>query len=323
MASYNFDDISLIPRKLSYVHSRKDIDLSIKLKNTKDLSLHLPILPAPMDTISSIAMCEAFFKNGMFGMIHRFQSVSKRLDDYRNLKDRGMDAFISVGLEEKDFVKDTYKYGARLYTLDVANGFNRSVEPMIKFIKDLEDTYIIAGNVASREGFQYLSELGVDMIRVGIGTGSMCTTSIMTGVGQGIVSALLECVEERKTLSNKSLVIADGGITNAGDVAKALAAGADLVMVGRLLAGTKEAAGNILKYNGKLYKPYRGSASFAVQKHSGKNPYYVEGDETIVEYKGSVQNIFDQLEAGLRSAFSYMAAVDCESYRKNAVISFN
>lgn len=234
-----------------------------------------------------------------------------------------MDAFISVGLEEKDFVKDAYQYGARLYTLDVANGFNRSVEPMIKYIKDLEDTYIIAGNVASREGFKYLTELGVDVIRVGIGTGSMCTTSIMTGIGQGTVSALLECVEERKTLSNKSLVIADGGITNAGDVAKALAAGADLVMVGRLLAGTKEAAGNILKYNGKLYKPYRGSASFAVQKQSGKNPYYVEGDETIVEYKGSVQNIFDQLEAGLRSAFSYMAAVDCESFRQNAVISFN
>jgi IMP dehydrogenase len=251
-------------------------------------------------------------------MIHRFQSAEDRLANYSDLRGSNMDAFIAVGLEEQELVKAVYQDGARLFTIDVANGFNNALEPIIKFIQNLGGTYVIAGNVASKEGFQYLSDLGVDAIRVGIGTGSMCTTSIMTGVGQGIVSALQECKEVQTKSGSSAKIIADGGISNAGDIAKSLAAGADLVMVGRLLAGTKEAEGNILKYNDKLYKPYRGSASFAVQAKSGKNPYYVEGDETIVEYKGSVQNIFDQLEAGLRSAFSYMAAKDCDSFRRNA-----
>jgi len=318
MASYNFEDVHLIPRQLSKVSSRKEIDLSIALDKSDKIRLRMPLLPAPMDTVSSVAMCRMFYENDMLGMIHRFQSAEDRLANYSDLKGSNMDAFIAVGLEEQELVKAVYQDGARLFTIDVANGFNNALEPIIKFIQNLGGTYVIAGNVASKEGFQYLSDLGVDAIRVGIGTGSMCTTSIMTGVGQGIVSALQECKEVQTKSGSSAKIIADGGISNAGDIAKSLAAGADLVMVGRLLAGTKEAEGNILKYNDKLYKPYRGSASFAVQAKGGKNPYYVEGDETIVEYKGSVQNIFDQLEAGLRSAFSYMAAKDCDSFRRNS-----
>jgi IMP dehydrogenase len=318
MVSYNFEDVHLVPRQLSEVSSRKEIDLSISLDRADKIRLRMPFLPAPMDTVSSVAMCRMFYENGMLGMIHRFQTAEDRLSNYSTLKNEKMDAFISVGLEEQELVEAVYENGAHLFTVDVANGFNKAVEPIIKFIKNLGGTYIIAGNVASKEGFQYLSDLGVDAIRVGIGTGSMCTTSIMTGVGQGIVSALQECKSAQLKTGSGAKIIADGGISNAGDIAKSLAAGADLVMVGRLLAGTKEAEGNILKYNDKLYKPYRGSASFAVQAKSGKNPYYVEGDETIVEYKGSVQNIFDQLEAGLRSAFSYMAAKDCASFQRNA-----
>jgi IMP dehydrogenase len=199
----------------------------------------------------------------------------------------------------------------------VANGFNTAIEPTIRQIRDLKNTYIICGNVDSEEGFQYLSDLGVDAIRVGIGTGSMCTTSIMTGVGQGIVSSIQECRTIKEKIGSKSLIIADGGIRVVGDVAKAITVGADAVMVGRMLAGTKEAEGNILKYNGKLYKAYRGSASYAVQQKRGKNPYYIEGDETIVEYKGGVQNILDQIDAGLRSSMSYMAANNLEQLKKN------
>lgn len=318
-STYSYKNISLVPRKLSKIPSRSDIDLSVSLQGTnRKTSLKIPILPAPMDTICGMNMCRSFYENGMLGMIHRFQTVEERIITYEKLTNEMMDAFIAIGLEEEKLVRQFHNMGARFFILDVANGFNTSIEPIISSIKNLGDTFVICGNVASKEGFKYLSDLDVDAVRVGIGTGSMCTTSVMTGIGQGIVSALQECVEIRKELDNFSLIIADGGIVDVGDIGKALGLGADLVMMGRMFAGTKEAEGNILKYDGKLYKAYRGSASFAVQKNRGKNPYYVEGDETIVKYKGGVQNIFDQIEAGLRSTLSYMAAVNLKEFRENA-----
>ncbi len=278
----------------------------------------MPILPSPMDTICGLKMCQKFFENDMIGIVHRFQSVDSRFEEYQSLVNSNMDAIIAVGLKEEDIVSRFYQLGARHFILDVANGFNSSVEPMIKMIKSMKGTWIICGNVASREGFEYLSDLGVDAIRVGIGNGSMCSTTIMTGVGQGIVSALLECKEQKDKINSTSLIVADGGVTNVGDIAKAIGLGADMVMMGRMFAGTKEAEGNVLKYDGALYKAYRGSASFAVQAKHRENPNFIEGDETIVKYKGSVQNIINEIEAGLRSSFSYMAAHNVETFQKNS-----
>lgn len=316
--SLSYQDISLVPRNLSQVKSRQEIDLSLNL-DSKDIhfNLRLPVLPAPMDTICSLEMCQILSNNGMLGMIHRFQPLEKRKNEYKTLKDDGLNAVIAVGLDEKEIIDEFYSLGACLFIVDVANGFNTAVEPIIKQIRNLKKTYIICGNIDSEEGYKYLSDLGVDAIRVGIGSGSMCTTSIMTGVGQGIVSSIQECYNIKEKVGSKSLIIADGGIRVVGDIAKALTVGADAVMVGRMLAGTKEAEGNILKYNGKLYKAYRGSASYAVQQKRGKNPYYVEGDETIVEYKGGVQNILDQIDAGLRSSMSYMASNNLNQLKKN------
>lgn len=318
----SYHDVALVPRKLSKVLSRQAIDLSLSItKNSHSYRLRMPILPAPMDTICGLAMCQAFHRNGMLGMIHRFQPEQDRLAVFRQLAQDQMEAFVAVGLEEKTLARKFHQLGARLFIIDVANGFNIAVESIIKVIRNLPDTFTICGNVASGEGFEYLSGLGVDAIRVGIGTGSMCTTSLMTGVGQGIITALQECRQVRERLAHQALIIADGGISYVGEIAKALAAGADLVMMGRMFAGTKEAEGNILKYGEKLYKAYRGSASFAVQKKSKQNPYYIEGDETIVEYKGGVQNIFNQIEAGLRSTLSYMAAANLEEFRENATLA--
>ncbi len=315
--SLSYQDISLVPRNLSQVNSRQEIDLSLNLDSSGTINnLRLPVLPAPMDTICSLEMCRILSKNGMLGMIHRFQPIDTRKDNYIALRNDGLDAVIAVGLDEKEIIDEFYSLGARSFIVDVANGFNTAVEPTIKQVRDLKNTYTICGNVDSEEGFKYLSDLGVDAIRVGIGSGSMCTTSIMTGVGQGIVSSIQECRIIKEKTGSSSLLIADGGIRAVGDIAKALTVGADAVMVGRMLAGTKEAEGNILKYNGKLYKAYRGSASYAVQQKRGKNPYYIEGDETIVEYKGGVQNILDQIDAGLRSSMSYMAANNLEQLNK-------
>ncbi|MEE8479578.1 MAG: guanosine monophosphate reductase [Candidatus Neomarinimicrobiota bacterium] len=316
--SLSYQDISLVPRNLSQVNSRQEIDLSLNMTSNNTLyKLRLPVLPAPMDTICSVEMCRILSKNGMLGMIHRFQPIETRKNNYNTLKNDGLDAVIAVGLDEREIIDEFYGLGAQAFIVDVANGFNNAVKPTIKQIRDLKNTYIICGNVDSEEGFKYLSDLGVDAIRVGIGTGSMCTTSIMTGVGQGIVSSIHECRSIKEKIGSKSIIIADGGIRVVGDIAKAMTVGADAVMVGRMFAGTKEAEGNILKYNGKLYKAYRGSASYAVQQKRGKNPYYIEGDETIVEYKGGIQNILDQIDAGLRSSMSYMAANNLEQLKQN------
>ena len=183
-------------------------------------------------------------------MIHRFQSLEARKNEYISLKKDSIDSVIAVGLDESEIINEFYGLGARAFIVDVANGFNTAVEPIVKQLKEMKGTYIFCGNVDSEEGFQYLSDLGVDAIRVGIGTGSMCTTSIMTGVGQGIVSSIQECRNIKDKINSKALLIADGGIREVGDIAKALTVGADAVMVGRMFAGTKEAEGNILKYNG-------------------------------------------------------------------------
>ena len=240
--SLSYQDISLVPRNLSQVNSRQEIDLSLNLaSNGTRYNLRLPVLPAPMDTICSVEMCRILSKNRMLGMIHRFQPVETRKDNYKILKDDGLDAVIAVGLDEREIIDEFYSLGARAFIVDVANGFNNAVEPTIKQIRDLKNTYIICGNVDSEEGFRYLTDLGVEAIRVGIGTGSMCTTSIMTGVGQGIVSSIQECRNIKEKIGSKSLIIADGGIRAVGDIAKALTVGADAVMIGRMLAGTKEA----------------------------------------------------------------------------------
>lgn len=321
LRTYTYREISLVPRKLSKIYSRMDIDLSVNIGSEDNkILLKMPIVPAPMDTICSIDMNRKLNKNNLLGIVQRFKSFEKRIKEYKILREEKLDAIIALGLNEEEMAEEFYKLGAKFFIIDVANGFNVSVESMVKKIKKSNDTFVICGNVASKEGFKYLSDLGVDAIRVGIGNGSMCTTSIMTGVGQGIASAISECKECKEKNNYNALIIADGGISNVGDIAKALSIGADLVMMGRMFAGTKEAQGNILKYNDKLYKTYRGSASFAVQKKSKESPYYVEGDETIVEYKGSVQKIIDKIEAGLRSSFSYMASKNIKEFRENSSI---
>ncbi len=151
--SLSYQDISLVPRNLSQVSSRQEIDLSLDLTpNIPSSKLRLPVLPAPMDTICSLEMCKILSKNGMIGMIHRFQPVETRKDNYKDLKNDGFDAVIAVGLDEKVIIDEFYSLGARAFIIDVANGFNTAVEPTVKQIRDLNKTYIFCGNVDSEEG---------------------------------------------------------------------------------------------------------------------------------------------------------------------------
>jgi IMP dehydrogenase len=225
---------------------------------------------------------------------------------------------INLGLDLK-YVRNIYERGVRILCLDTANGASVLVQRALGTVKDkYPDIFIIAGNVASPEAFGALESWGADAIRVGIAGGSVCETRTQTGIFSPMASAILHCpVPEERT----ALLIADGGIRTPADMCKALALGADVVMMGGALAGTKESPGEVIVVDGKKYKILRGAASFSTQKeNTGEQPDYVEGSETLVPYRGSVEKVINRFAAGLRSSMSYMNSRDLTEYRKNVKI---
>jgi IMP dehydrogenase len=283
------------------------------------------------------------------GIIHRFMSADNQVKEYEKasalatvtstLLIKNIACAIGVTGDYLERLKKLYLAGCKLFCLDTANGANTQVEEAIISIREYEQNYIppkvsplyinnriflIVGNVATKEGYRYLADLGVDAIRVGIAGGSVCTTRLETGVYVPMISAIEECAEaKRYPHPNPPLIIADGGIKTPSDMCKALAAGADFVMAGGIFAGTKESPGMVIRdrRDDRLYKTYRGAASFSVQhEFHGNEPAYTEGDESFVTYKGSVQNVIERFDAGLRSSMSYMNATDLAEYKSNSEI---
>ncbi|UCH66064.1 MAG: IMP dehydrogenase, partial [Ignavibacterium sp.] len=179
---------------------------------------------------------------------------------------------------------------------------NHEVLNKAEEVKKKFNVRVIVGNIAHGATLDQLENSGVDAVRVGIGSGSVCTTSIQTGIGIGQVSSLLDVLVARENKKLKIKIIADGGIKGPGDIAKAIALGADSAMLGRMLAGTKETPGEVIKYDDQLWKKYRGSASFGVKM---KNEF-IEGEETMIPYRGAVSNVIDGISDGLKSTMSYM-----------------
>jgi len=325
--TYTYKDISLVPRKLSTIHSRDDVDLSQEISNinkTTKLSVSLPIIPSPMETIATIEMATKLDSFGIWNAIHRFQSKENRLNIA--LSSFTLPPLVSIGVGEKEFdiIEQLIRRGCKFFNIDIANGFNSIIEPTIAFIRNLcPDSFIMGGNFASREGFKYLSDLGIDCARAGVGNGSVCSTSQKTSIGQGVASSVIEAVQEREKIHSKSLILADGGMSNPGDIGKALGLGADLVMIGSMFAGTKESGGEVIKYNDQKFKIYRGSASYGAQAKTGRTPKFVEGGETLVKYKsGGVAQIIYDIENGLKSTLSYMGAKNLKEFRENAKNNF-
>ena len=312
-----FDDVTLVPKYSNILPS--EVDTSIKL--TKDLKLRIPLLSSAMDTVTESRMAIAVANAGGIGVIHRNLEITKQIEEIKKVKKQKLfvGAAVGAGPEELQRAKGILKEGVNLIVVDTAHGHTKKVSEIIKYIKRIKDkkTALCVGNIATPEAAKFLLKLGVDIIKVGIGPGSICTTRLVAGIGVPQLSAILSV---RKGIKNKNVkIIADGGIKYSGDLAKAFAAGADAVMIGSLFAGTDEAPGKIIKKNGKFFKSFRGMGSVGAMnkgsadryfqiKQKDTSKYVPEGVEGFSKYKGDVGNVIFKLIGGLRSSMGYLGS---------------
>jgi IMP dehydrogenase len=304
-----YDDVLLVP---SYNHyeSRRVVDISVQDRSGK-LSLALPVMTSNMDTITEDGMANFIGEKGGIGVLHRFMSIENNVKVYSACK---YPTFVSVGCTEEDLERTEAlrDAGATLFCVDVAHAHARYVGKTLKHMRELlgKDACIMAGNVATYAGADYLASCGVDIVKVGIGAGSVCTTSIKTGFGVPSLTAIRECAKVDRS------IIADGGIRTSGDIVKALAFGADFVMVGGMLAGTTPTPGEVISIaseDGKKIKVkiYRGMASSEVQDdyHGGMAEWKTaEGVSTEVPYRETEHAILADIVGGLRSGLTYAGA---------------
>ena len=310
-----YDDVQIRPcSEPCAITSRKDVDTSTWL--SKNIKLRVPFVASPMDTICEWKMAQAIGEYGGIGFIHRFMSVDDQLEELLKVEQPYRAGAIGARETAYDDAWFLEEAGIRAILIDVAHGNHMAVINLIKKLKDsgfIPD--IIAGNVATAAGAKNLIEAGADGIRVGIGGGSMCKTRIETGIGLPSITSIEEC---SKLCSNDPYyvpVMADGGIRFAGDVAKAIVAGASTVMMGSVIAGTKETPGRIMHTPEGAYKVYRGSASYESKIARGEDDH-VEGVSTLVSIRGRLSEVLRGFEDGLRSAMTYCNAMTLEDLRK-------
>ena len=307
-----FDDVLLVPQ-YSEVMSRKDIDLSNQL--SKSLTLDLPIISAPMDTVVNATMVNTLSDVGCLGVMHRYNDIPDQASMMSRITGTKA-AAIGITGDYLDRAATLVSIGVEIICVDVAHGHHVLAKRALKQLRSTvgEDIHIMAGNVATLEAFNDLSDWGADSIRVGIGGGSICSTRIQTGHGVPTLQSVLDC-----SLSDRpAKLIADGGIKTSGDMVKALAAGADFVMVGSLLAGTTESPGGVVYVDEKQFKSYRGMASVEAQIDWRGHASSIEGVSHMVPYRGPVRNIIKNLEGGIRSGLSYSGALNISELQNKA-----
>ncbi len=310
-----FDDVLLVPRRSS-IRSRQDVSLRTRL--TRNIDIELPIIAANMDTVCEEEMALAIAKLGGVGIIHRFMPVDAQAQMVENVKNEESSFVVgaAVGTDHDAIIrsKALVASGVDLLVLDIAHGH---AEHSINALKELKDTFpeidVVVGNIATEAGAEDLCEAGADAIKVGVGPGGVCTTRLVAGVGVPQLTAIFSASDVPVP------VIADGGIKSSGDIAKAIAAGADSVMIGSMFAGTKESPGDVESSPRGLVKRVRGMASFeAIEARAHRfgepvdDEYFEqrapEGVEGVVPYKGEVSKVIAQLVAGLKSGMSYSNA---------------
>ena len=321
-----FDDVLLLPKYSNILPSNTNISLQL----TKNILLRVPFLTSAMDTVTESKMAIAIAKEGGLGVIHRNLNIKEQSAEVKKVKDKNLYVGAAIGTNKEDFDRalSLEAHGVDLIVIDTAHGHSDKVlKTLSKIKKIIKKIPVCVGNIATGQAAKTLFNSGADIIKVGIGPGSICTTRMVAGIGVPQISAIIEV---KKALKKKKIkIISDGGIKFSGDIAKALAAGADAIMMGSIFAGTDESPGRTFKSKGKIYKQYRGMGSIGAMSAGSANRYFQknfkdkskfvpEGVEGRVEYKGRVSKIIYQLQGGLRSSMGYIGASKLEDINKKA-----
>ncbi len=308
-----FDDILLIPAYNHY-ESRRIVDISVQDKSEK-LQLDLPVLTSNMDTVTENEMANFIGAKGGMGVLHRFMSIEKNIEEFKKCTHK---TFVSIGctksdLERAQALKDE---GAEYFCLDVAHAHAKYVGKTLKSLREIisSNACVMAGNVATYAGADFLASCGADILKAGIGGGSVCSTRIKTGFGVPMLSSIEDCARVDRS------IVADGGIRSSGDIAKAIAFGADYVMLGGMLAGTTPTPGAIITDSkGNKFKEYRGMASRRAQEDFlGNLPEWktAEGVSTQVPFRNDEEFIISDIIGGLRSALTYGGARNIREFQR-------
>ena len=318
----DYSDVLFRPKR-STLSSRKDVNLkrTYKFKYSNSEWSGIPIMAANMDGVGELTVAEKMSEFDMITCLTKQHDI-KKLNQYKKIKTIYKNISLSVGIKKEDFnmldkLLKEFNF-IKFICIDVANGYS---ERFSKFIKSVREKYptktIIAGNVVTADMTQELILSGADIVKVGIGPGSVCTTRIQTGVGYPQLSAVIECADAAHGLG--AHIIADGGCTCPGDVAKGFGAGADFVMLGGMLAGHDEGKGKIVKNNGNKYIEFYGSSSItANEKHYGGLSDYrsSEGRVVKVKYRGKIKNTISNILGGIRSSCTYVGAPSLKQLSK-------
>lgn len=314
-----YEDILLVPQ-YSEIESRSEVDLSSNLGLYPELKY--PIISAPMDTVTGIEMALEMDRLGGLGIIHRYNTIQEQNNMVRELKRLGAkNIAVAVGVTGDYFerAQALVSSGANIICVDIAHGHHVSMKKALAVLKErFTYTHIMAGNIATAQGYKDLSDWGADSVKIGIGNGSICSTRIHTGHGVPSVTAIMECSKISQTMLHPAKIIADGGIRNSGDIVKALAVGADFVMLGSLFAGTKESPGELINTPNGSRKIYRGMASREAQTDWRGKSSAPEGISTTIPYKGELESIFMDLIGGIKSGFSYTGAKNISEFQAKA-----
>ena len=305
---FTYDDLLLVPQ-YSDIRSREEVSIETDLDDR--IHLTIPVIASPMDTVSEEDTAVSMGYAGGVAVIHRYNSIEEQTGIIASIISAEEDCLVgaAIGVTGDYLERALALYAAEVdfICLDVAHGHSILMKEALETLRKKlpEDLHIMAGNVATVEGFNDLADWGANSIRCNIGGGSICTTRIQTGHGVPGLQTIFDCARSDRNAK----IIADGGLKNSGDIVKALAAGADAVMLGSLLAGTDESPGRLFRSaTGELRKEYRGMASAEAQMAWRGKVSSLEGVAHSVPFKGSLYTILEDLERGIRSGLSYSGA---------------
>jgi IMP dehydrogenase len=336
-----FDDVLLVPAYSEILPN----EVSLETRLTKNITLNIPVLSAAMDTVTGEKMAVAMALEGGMGIVHKNMRIEEQAETIRKVKSYEWDktlfpnavvdnfdrlrvgAAVGIGSDLDERVFALEEAGVDVITLDSAHGHSvRVLENLERLKANFPGLEIIAGNIVTARAALDLVKAGADAVKIGVGPGAICTTRVVAGVGVPQITAIIQIYE---VLKNTDIgIIADGGIKQSGDIAKAIGAGAHSVMIGGLLAGTDESLGRLVEVDGKKYKIYEGMGSMAAMKRGSKDRYFQEnktarklvpeGIEAMTPYRGKLADVLFQLMGGLRAGMGYCGAKDIEALRANA-----